>query len=376
MSRRSRTPRSRRGFTLVEAILSASIFGVLSLGMVSAIAIVAKAAPRADAAGRARTSANTALNELSAELRYMTSIRSIGETFIEFTVSDRNGDGGDELIRYNWAGAGQPLVRTYNGVAATAIPVVHAFSLGTTTTKSTVTETTTGSVSSGEIRLARWNGWPLVLTPTITQTALTGTAWSTSYFKLDEVSLPPNLTRLELTKLRVAVKKSASATGTTVSAGIYTSAVAGGPRPSTTQIGSTSSLALTSIPTTFTGLIDFPLTGVTFSSAPTELNFVLKGSGTAAALVQYYSSILATGDTPVYLTCTDSGGSWTPTKNLQQNDIPFEVWGSYEYPASIQQSTDLYYLNRVNIALSTSSSPADRFTASIRTLNTPQAPSP
>jgi type II secretory pathway pseudopilin PulG len=368
--------RRRRGFTLIEAVISASVFGVLSLGMVGALSIVAKASPRVDTAAKARTTANTALSDLCTELRYMTSLRSVSQTSIEFTVKDRDGEGGDEVIRYDWAGSGSPLVRTYNGVAVDVIPAVHTFSLGTTTTRTTVTRSATSSVSSGEVRLAKWNGWLLVLTPTLTQFSLTGSAWVQSYFKLDEVNLPANMTKLQLTKLRVTLKKSSAPTGTTVSAGIYSSLTAGGPKPSTTQIGSTSSLPVSSLPASFSGLVDFPLTGVTFSTEPAELNFVLKGSGTAAGFAQYYNSILATGDTPVVLMSTDSGASWTPTKNTHQNDIPFEIWGSYEYPSTVQSSTDVYNLTRVNVALSTSKKTSDSFSASVRTLNTPAVSAP
>jgi hypothetical protein len=182
------------------------------------------------------------------------------------------------------------------------------------------------------------------------------------------------MSKLELTKLRVKLKKSSAPTGTAITAGFY-SPVSGTKQPSNIQYGATSSLALTTLTTSF-AFVDMPFTGVTFSTAPVDLTFLVKGTGTAAGFLQYYNSTLATTDTPVFLSTADSGSSWSPTKNFHQNDVLFEVWGTYEWPASAQQSTDYYNLTDITVTLAASAGTADRASTTVTTLNKPSVPGP
>lgn len=364
---------SRRGFTLAEAVVSTAVVGLLALGMAGALVVVARAAPANDVRSTTRTRLNTGLDQFCAELRYMTGVRSQDGSHIEFTVADRNSDQQDEVIRYEWSGPGSPLRRSYNGGAfVDAVPDVSVFSLARATTKTTVTTTSTGTASSGEVLLSKWNGWALVLTPNLLQSALTGTSWATGHFKIDQVTLPADVSRLELTKLKVKVRRVTTPTGSELTAGIYSTG--SGALPSTTLIGSPGSVPVSSLTTSYV-MTEFPLSGVVIDSKTTQLNFILKGSGTAAGQVQYYNSTLATADGPVYLTSTDSGGSWTPTKNQQQNDVPFEVWGTYSWPSNVTTTVDSYTLKSITVLVE-AGSPATRVEATVRTLNQPTVTGP
>ncbi|HYE62601.1 MAG TPA: hypothetical protein VD997_11455 [Phycisphaerales bacterium] len=356
--------------------MSAAIIGTLSLGMVGALVVVAKAAPIEDTATRARTKASAALDELCTELRYATAVRHLGATRIEFTLPDRTGDGVEETVEYRWAGSGSPLVRASGGVEVQVLPTVHDFNLVGTTKTTTTTTTTTGTVNSGEVKLAKFDGWPLVLTPTSSQAALHATAWASCYFKLDQVTIPANISRLQLTKIRVKLKKSSSPTGTVITAQVHLPATATKPQPSLTNtLGTAASISLTALTTTFSWYT-FDLTGVSFTSVPAELTFVLKGTGTASGFVNYYNSSLAPTDTTVFQSTANSGGSWTPTSSQQVNDMLFEVWGWYEYPSTIQQSTNTYNLSSLAVTLATSTAAADRLSTTVRTVNKPSVPAP
>jgi hypothetical protein len=367
--------RRRRAFSLVEAIVSSAILGLIAMGMAGALVVVAKAAPTNDTAGVATSRLHAAMSEMSADLRYMTSVSARGATFIEFTVADRDNNGSEETIRYDWAGAGSPIRKTYNaGTPVDIVPAASTFALTTSTTKTTVTSTQSVTGSSGDVLLSQWSGWPLI-PPTLTQTALNSASWATSYFKIDQVTLPANMSKLEITRLRVRLRKSSTPTGTTVTAGIYATNTSSRPEPSTTQQGSTDSVLVANLPSSFSGLIDIPLTGVVFTTPPVELNWVVKGTGTFSGILQYCNSTLGITDTPVYLFCSDSGGTWLPSRNTNQNDCPFEVWGYYEWPATATVTTDYYNLRSVSVSIATSAT-ATPTTTSIRTLNQPSVTGP
>ncbi len=364
---------ARPGFTLAEAVVSTAVVGMLALGMAGALVVVARAAPATDVRTTTRARLNTGLDQFCAELRYLTGVVSRGSNHFEFTVADRNSDGQDEVIRYDWAGSGAPLRRSYNGGAAVdVVPDVKAFDLSFATTMTTVTTTTTGTSSSGEVLLSKWNGWLLVLTPNVLQSALTSAAWATSYFKIDQVSLPANVSRVEFTRVRVRARRVTTPTGTEITAGIYSTG--SGVLPSTTQIGGSVAVPVSSLTTSY-AWVDFPLTGAVTDGKTQQFNFVLKGSGTAAGQVQYYNSTLASSDTPVYLATTNSGGSWVPTSNQHYNDIPHEVYGTYSWPVNMTTSVDTHRLKSVTLRVE-AGSPATRVETTVRALNQPTVAAP
>ncbi len=362
-----------RGFTLAEAVVSTAVVGMLALGMAGALVVAARAAPTNDVKTATRTRLNTGLDQFCAELRYLTSVRSQTANHIEFTVADRDGDGQEEVIRYEWAGSGSPLRRIYNyGPPADIVPNVSTFNLSRVITKTSVTTTTTSMSSSGEVLLAKWNGWPLGLLFNQLQTALTDTSWATCYFTIDQVELPPDVTRVEFTKIRVKVRRVSSPTGTELTAGIYATGAA--PQPSGTPIGSPGSVPVSSLTTSYV-LTDFPLSGAVTDGKTKTFNFIVKGSGSAAGQVQYYNSTLASSDSAVFLMSTDGGKSWSPTKNQHQNDIPFEVWGTYSWPVNITTTVDAYTLRSITMLVE-AGSPAARVEATVRTLNQPTVAGP
>jgi prepilin-type N-terminal cleavage/methylation domain-containing protein len=106
----------RRGFTLVEMVVTVAILSVIMLGMGSAMIIATRALPEADNPAAAAIAAASAAERLAAELQYAVSINDSNATAIEFTVADRNHDDVPETIRYEWSGTpGDPLTRQYNG---------------------------------------------------------------------------------------------------------------------------------------------------------------------------------------------------------------------------------------------------------------------
>lgn len=134
----SNSPARRRGLTLMELLVSATIMAVLLGGMASAIAVASRALPSAAARANVtqnQAAINTALDQIHADLLCAKTITALSANSITVTVADRgHGTAGDETIRYAWSGvAGQPLTREYNGGASQTLATgVTTFTLAGT----------------------------------------------------------------------------------------------------------------------------------------------------------------------------------------------------------------------------------------------------
>jgi hypothetical protein len=121
----------RRGFSLLEAVAALAVTSIIVLSIGSALLLAGRAMPDVHSPTADCLAGADAVEPMLAELQYAIAINQRSARLIEFTVSDRNGDGFPEVIHYEWSGtAGDPLTRTYNGGAAvTVIANVRDFSL-------------------------------------------------------------------------------------------------------------------------------------------------------------------------------------------------------------------------------------------------------
>ncbi len=146
----------RRGFTLIEVLLSVSIATVIVGGMASAVLVASKALPKSDAPAASDDAAPRAMRQLLADLRVATSFTVAGSEAVEFTVGDRDKDAVEEIVRYSWSKtAGDPLVRSVNGAADEKIlDNVHQFQLDYSLLARTLQPVTDATVTSAETLLA------------------------------------------------------------------------------------------------------------------------------------------------------------------------------------------------------------------------------
>lgn len=123
----------RRGFTLVEMVLSMAVMTVLLGGISSAMILASRAVPDLETPLKARADGYHAADGLASELFAAQTITSRTATIVEFTVADRNvpADNISETIRYSWSGIyGQPLTRRYNnGTIDTVLENIYQFDL-------------------------------------------------------------------------------------------------------------------------------------------------------------------------------------------------------------------------------------------------------
>ncbi len=336
----------------------------------SLIVISSKAAAKGLAPMDAATRTSAALRLVLDEARYAISINEASATVLEFTVADRNSDGVVETIRYAWGGkAGDCLMRQYNGGTAAAVTdVLTAFALTYHASFTTQATTVDSSSTTGETLLASFTGWTGI-TPTVRETGITSSIWTSQFFKLDKVTIPAT-SPVTLTRVRFMARSPGGAT--TVSADIRLPASAAAADPGTTVVGSTTTVASTTFGTT-QAWQSLNLTGVTFASPPDGLCLVVRGSATNAAYVRSYNSTSAPSDTPVLLSTANSGSSWTPTAATRnQNDMPFEVYGTYTTRTQTTTEVTTYRLQTIDATLTPSGGSA--VTSSVRSLNTPTVP--
>jgi prepilin-type N-terminal cleavage/methylation domain-containing protein len=368
------TFRVRRAFTLIELSVSTAITGVLLVSLASVVVVASKVLPSARGPTDTTLAAGLALDQLLAELRFATSVTECTATAVAFTVPDRDANGTPETIRYSWAGADQPLVRTYNGVSTDAVPSLRRFALGYSKHKHTSTAVTTGAVSSGEVLLSSYNGWTGLL-PSQNNQTLSSTASAAEQFVIDRVSLPANTSKVTITRVSLRLRRPSSPTGTTYTVGIHLPSAAGSNTPAASPVGTPATLSNSTLTTSY-AWVDAPFTDVQFPDRnQTTLLIVVKGTGTSSVVLNYYSALLAPLDNSLYRYNTGSG--WQPGLSLLNgNDAPFFVYGTYEVPTTSTVVTDTYTLGVVSASLQATSDGGTRMDGAIKTINEPTVTGP
>ena len=190
--------RHHRGFTLIEMVTSMAILGILMLACGSIVKMATNAtgtsAVRAASQLQAADAASRMVDDLNVALNFTQ--RTAKAT--TFTVPDRLSAGSPQAVTYSWSGvAGAPLLRTFNGGAATAVvPAVNQLNFDY--------QTRTVGPAAGPAEQAIYSHDAAV--GSFTNFALTDKAWASQYFT---PSLPFGTTSYTLKRLRVVLKAGA-----------------------------------------------------------------------------------------------------------------------------------------------------------------------
>ncbi|QDS98341.1 PulJ/GspJ family protein [Adhaeretor mobilis] len=126
----SRTP-ARRGYTLVELMLSSAITAALTGGLASSLYIASQSLDVADGEWQDTREAHRVLATLNRDVQSALSFSELTSTSVTMEVPDRDGDDAAETIRYSWSGTvGDPLTYQFNGgTVQTVAGDVQSFSL-------------------------------------------------------------------------------------------------------------------------------------------------------------------------------------------------------------------------------------------------------
>jgi prepilin-type N-terminal cleavage/methylation domain-containing protein len=178
--------RPRRGFTLVEMVMSLLVLAIVTTAAGGLIVLSARIWP-GRALERGAPALGPALSQFAEDLGQAVTVEGVAGNWIRFTVPDRDGDGVPERIVYSWSGTpGAPLRRHLSGYSSTAVtgPLDHfqltAASRVETPAASgalvktggvTLFESTAGG--TGDVAISATSAWGQVFVPVLPADAVT-----------------------------------------------------------------------------------------------------------------------------------------------------------------------------------------------------------
>lgn len=281
-----------RGFTLIEMVTSLAILSILIVACGSILFMATRATN--DTAVVAQGQAADAAAQVVDDLNVATNFTQRTATAVTFTVPDRLNAGGPQTVKYAWTGvAGDPLLRQFNGGAATAVLA------GVTKLNFDYDTRTVGTAGAPEAAVFDHLG----TSGSLSNYAITNTKWAAQEFA---PSVPSGAASYSITKVRVMLKTSSQDSVMLVS---LRQATALG-QPTSTVICDT--LLYTSALSTAYEWVDIPISGATGLSPSQNVCVVLgyASGNNAVCSVQYDTSLFAILSTANWTTSSNAGASW------------------------------------------------------------------
>lgn len=347
-----------RGFTLVEVVLALVISVMLFMAAQSMVVVASKSLPSRRTSGYAAVPAGIALDAFQADIRAATMITQAGTTYVEMRVPDRDGDGLQETVRYEWAGtSGSPLLRKQTlSVAGTTTSETLVSNVDSVTfVHDLLPYTAFRSGTTPDTLIASYD-------PAATTTT-TAIATTNQICQGVTVVLPPTALNYNIT--RVAMKMSVSGTNTGKTSVILTVPLLGA--INLVSLGSTtqSEDQLSSTPAWYS----FPLTATSPLAVSSLTALTLKVSSNSPSVgveVQLSGAPSAAGT----MTKSSTGLLWTTGGG---NVMPYKVYGTFTTATALSASTASRYCG-CTLRLSTVGSVGKAMEIGARCLNQPEAP--
>lgn len=144
----------RRGFTLIELVVSLSVVGILVTAIGSTIVVATRSLPTSGGYAETQASVGRTLMVLGEDVRLATSASVSNARDLTLTVPDRTGDDNEETIVYSWsATGGAPFVRTFNGESHDVIGSINTINM-TAIKRSSIDTDGRTSTPSDRIKIA------------------------------------------------------------------------------------------------------------------------------------------------------------------------------------------------------------------------------
>ena len=353
-----RTRQSRRGFTLLEMVVGATIMSVLMIAMGSVMLIAGRALPQAQSVTSATTAAAAAADQIASELRYATAVNQRSATRIEFTVADRNNDGLPETIRYEWSGtAGAPLTRTYNtGTTVQMLSDVREFDLSYDI--QAISREIPQSQESAETLLAGYSS-----ATNYADYSIKSAQWFAEYFR---PTLPADATSWKVTRVRIYARQAGVPGGQTkVQLQLPTAACL----PSGVVLEE-KTLYESILPLLYLEY-DFSYAAVSGLSPQRGLCIVFRWAADTEACKLLGQNKNVTATNVSLLKSTSQGITWSKQSG---ESLLFSVYGTVTTSGTpLIQST--YYLDAVRVQLRSGSDSGSLVQTAVRPLNRPEVTS-
>ena len=350
----------RCGHTMLE-LVTAMVASAMRLAGLGTVMLISRQIAYTPTASAERLEAAEVAQKLADDLRFASFITERSPTVLAFVVADRNDDGAEEHIRYEWSGTpGDPLYRTLNhGSQVAVLPSVQEFNLEYTVEASTTPITTT--TDSAEV-LLRGN----TTVQTSNERDITVTNWSAQQINPAAfVSAPPaNATHWNLTRIDFQGRKTSSATETL----LVQLRPTGGPNtgPSSHVLGQVSipESSLTSSLGWNSALFSSPVRNLALHRKYAIVWRDSRDSGSGIAARLCTDDVAATG----VLETSDAGASW---QFMSTRETYYRVYGTYTTPGPTYNVTR-NYLAGVRVQLQTSSQNHSRIDSSVHLENEPE----
>ena len=346
----------RRGWSLVELLVSTAASAVLIGGLASAVVLATRALPAPSEGAGAPADVALVADQLAADLTFAVSVSELSSRRIAFQVPDRTGDGVPEELTYEWSGAvGAPLRLSRNRSAfVDLLPRVSDFTLMPGTT--TVTEQTAPTRQTNSTLLAS------CLTGSVTSDAsIQGTLWTGNVFRPD---LPADAVSWRPSAVWLCLAANGMPNGTArvrLYALDWRGVPAGTPLAETTVLESGLTVSYQWYEFAWPGVPELaPGTGVAFivehvSNAPScKVGFRF----TPTASERGYNRVVS----------TDGGQTWN---HMSTHSVLFSLYGTVvrEVPGG---SVDRHYLTTVRVRLAVDGATDRTLETTVRLLNTPE----
>lgn len=342
-------PVTRRGFTLIEMVVSLTILAVVMTGTYSLVLLASKMVPGRTSPQTCTLEGARTLEQLSADLAYATAVTDLQVSSITFTVPDRTGDGAGESLRYTWSGiAGDSLMYSLNGAAEVPIADdVREFSIGAVMDGSPAPPT---YAWSAETLLVSNNPAIIFLAGSISKNT-----WYGEWFI---PQLAADAHRWKITRVRFPACSFGAATGQAVveiraaGAGLPVGAAL----DQAVLVESTLGLLFTWQQFTFAGAPALPI------STPACL--VINGTTANSVQIEYQALGAAAVNAGLVKT-VDGGVSWTAPAGAS---MVYEVYGQVE---TAQPAPIPVLVGQATCTLRLGASPSSRVRTLVRVFNTP-----
>lgn len=349
--------RRRRGFTLIELVVSLSVMTILMAGIASALVIASRALPDRDSPVSVAVDAAEIVERITAELYDAQSFGVRSATSVAFTVQDRTGDGNPDTIRYAWSGTpGAPLTRKVNlALPYTVLENVQEFALSYDV-RSVTEQPPPESNESAEFVLSSHS---VALLPG--SYSITATNWAGQYFT---PSLPQGTESWRVTRVRIQAARAGAPNGVTA---VRLELPNASNLPTGNIVGTPALMYESNLANSF-GWEEFSFNNVSGLNPNSGLCLVLAlhTSDTILADVRY-----DTGGTN-RLTTSNGGSTWS--KSLLTGML-YVVYGT---ATTVSQPPEVtrHYLTGVRVALRVGTDASRRLETGTAILNEPEVAAP